>query len=67
MDVDKVWRKMTLRFSIEELCWASQRQGWPVIYIRADVRSESDVKSFVGTVQKYGSLDVEFNKAPASL
>jgi hypothetical protein len=59
---------MTLRFSIAELCWTSPRQGWPVISIRADVRSESDVKSFVDrTVQKYGRLDVAFNNAAASL
>jgi NAD(P)-dependent dehydrogenase (short-subunit alcohol dehydrogenase family) len=59
---------MTLRFSIAELCWASPRQGWPVIYIRADVRSESDMKSFADALSiKYGRLDAPFNNAPASL
>ncbi|WP_164127659.1 SDR family NAD(P)-dependent oxidoreductase, partial [Stenotrophomonas maltophilia] len=38
--------------------------GGEATYIRADVRSESDVKAFVdGAVGKYGRLDVAFNNA----
>src|SRR5579862_7071203 len=38
--------------------------GGDAVYIRADVRNESDVKAFVDqVVQKYGRLDVAFNNA----
>ncbi|WP_163434658.1 SDR family NAD(P)-dependent oxidoreductase, partial [Escherichia coli] len=42
--------------------------GGEATYIRADVRSESDVKAFVvGAVGKYGRLDVAFNNAGITL
>lgn len=42
--------------------------GGEATYIRADVRSESDVKTFVDqVVRKYGRLDVAFNNAGITL
>ncbi|MBN8939988.1 MAG: SDR family oxidoreductase [Rhizobiales bacterium] len=42
--------------------------GGEATYIRADVRSERDVKAFVdGAVGKYGRLDVAFNNAGITL
>jgi len=39
-------------------------RGGEATYVRADVRKESDVKTFVEeTVQKYGQLNVAFNNA----
>jgi NAD(P)-dependent dehydrogenase (short-subunit alcohol dehydrogenase family) len=39
-------------------------QGGEAVYIRADVRTENDVKSFIGRiVEHYGRLDVALNNA----
>jgi NAD(P)-dependent dehydrogenase (short-subunit alcohol dehydrogenase family) len=43
-------------------------RGGEAIYIRADVRDESQVKGFVDqTVRRYGRLDVAFNNAGVTL
>ena len=42
--------------------------GGEAFYVRADVRQEDDVKSFVAaTMQKFGRLDVAFNNAGISI
>lgn len=47
---------------------AIKSRGGQAQYVRADVRSESDVKSFVDqTVEKFGRLDVAFNNAGITL
>jgi hypothetical protein len=58
-------RRENLGSEVEHAIKAS---GGEAQYIRADVRSESDVRSFVDrTVEKYGRLDVAFNNAGITL
>ncbi|WP_222705480.1 SDR family NAD(P)-dependent oxidoreductase [Terriglobus albidus] len=52
----------------QEVESAIKSQGGEAVYIRADVRDESSVQSFVDqTVQRYGRLDVAFNNAGITL
>jgi NAD(P)-dependent dehydrogenase (short-subunit alcohol dehydrogenase family) len=45
-----------------------QSRGGKASYVRADVRSESDVKAFVnGVADRYGRIDVAFNNAGITL
>jgi NAD(P)-dependent dehydrogenase (short-subunit alcohol dehydrogenase family) len=58
-------RRENLGHEVESLI---RSRGGEATYIRADVRDESQVKSFVDrTVQKYGQLDVAFNNAGITL
>jgi hypothetical protein len=58
-------RRETLGHEVEQ---EIRTKGGEATYIRADVRIEDDVRSFVdGVAQRYGRLDVAFNNAGITL
>src|SRR5271165_6908203 len=58
-------RREALGHEVEEQI---RSQGGEAIYIKADVRVEAEVRSFVDQVaQRYGRLDVAFNNAGITL